>query len=273
MSARDGDPAEIARLMRERYPDLALGYLAEGMRYAASALESARSAESALRRASVDKAEVAARIGACRNALAELKQHVTRSGPGDEQTRVGRTVDDLLRQVDSMKANEARTDAATVSRQIFLLGDVAKGLTALTLELKSAAQAMTQRFSLNGGPEGIATPDARLAVERSQRRLVRQRELAVQMGNHGLLEAGDKGGGPSLGSATAWASFAFAVARSDLNPSEGIRLGGAGSDETANPLVKYLRDELGRARQMPALKHGGGSVKSYLDALYDYLRY
>jgi hypothetical protein len=76
-----------------------------------------------------------------------------------------------------------------------------------------------------------------------------------------------------LGGATAWAALVFAVDRSELNPSEGVRFGGSGADEQANPLVKYLRDEIQKARQMPGLKHGAEFVRQYLDALYDYLRY
>lgn len=273
MRAPEAKPGELSKMMRERYPDLALGYLAEGIRYAEAAGESVRRAEVVLRQDPAGLAEAVARLGACRGSLAQLRQHVERSGTGDAQARVGRAADDLLRQLDTLKTDGARADAEAVSRLIFILGEVSKGLAALSNDLKSAAQAATQGFTLNGGPDGIWEPATRLSAERSQRRLVRQTELAVRLGNQGVLEAGTAAGTALLANATAWAAEAFAVDRSELNPSEGIRLGGSGGDEQANPLVKYLRDEIQKARQMPGLKHGAEQVRQYLDALNDYLRY
>ncbi len=273
MRAADAKPVELSQMMRDRYPDLALGYLAEGLRYVDQATESVRLAEAALRQASPDVTQAVTRIQAGRTALTSLRQHVSRSGAGEAQTRVARTADDALRQIEAMKAEVALADAEAVSRWIFMMGEVNKGLGTLTIDLKAAAQQVTQGFTLNGGPSGIWEPAHRLAADRSQRRLTRQMELAVRLGNRGLLEAGSPEGAELLGSATAWAALVFAIDRSELNPSEGVRLGGTGTDEQANPLVKYLRDEIQKARQMPGFKHGAETVRQYLDAFYDYLRY
>jgi hypothetical protein len=273
MRVAGAKPVELSQLMRDRYPDLALGYLAEGLRYVDQATESMRLAEAALRQGTPDVTQAVTRILSGRTALTSLRQHVGRSGVGDAQARVARTADDALRQIETMKADVSMADAEAVSRWVFMMGEVNKGLAAMTVDLKAAAQQVTQGFSLNGGPSGIWEPAHRLAADRSQRRLTRQMELAVRLGNRGLLEAGSPEGAELLGGATAWAALVFAVDRSELNPSEGVRFGGSGADEQANPLVKYLRDEIQKARQMPGLKHGAEFVRQYLDALYDYLRY
>ena len=98
-------------------------------------------------------------------------------------------------------------------------------------------------------------------------------ELAQQTADQGLLDAGEPGLASGVEPAAAWAGFAFAVARSELNPAEGVRLGGKGREAPANPLVRYLREELSKARQRSTLKHYGEWVKHYLDAFNDYLRY
>jgi hypothetical protein len=273
MGVPDAKPAELSQMMRDRYSDLALGYLTEGLRFVDTAAESVRRAETALRQDSSSTALVIAQLISCRGALTLLRQHVDRAGAGEPQARVRRVTDDLLRQIESMTAGEARKDAEAVSRLIFMIGEVTQGLTTLRLDLKAASQVATQRMTLSGGPDGIWEPATRLAAERSRRRLSQQMELAERMGNRGILEVGTPEGPALMGGATSWAALVFAVDRSELNPSEGIRLGGAGADEQANPLVKYLRDEIQKARQMPVLKHGAEFVGPYLDALYDYLRY
>jgi len=273
MQAPDAKPAELSRMMRARYPDLASGYLAEGLSFVEVATESARIAEAALRQSTPDMTQAVTRVKACRTALASLRQHVDRSGSGDVQVRVGRGVDEALRQIESMKVGDLNANAETVSRLVFMLGEVSRVLATISVDLKAAAQLVTQGFSLNGGPDGIWEPANRLAADRSQRRLSRQLELAVRFENRGILEGGTTEGAALLSSATAWGALVFAIDRSELNPSEGIRLGGSGGDEQANPLVKYLREEIQKARQMPALKHDAEYVRQYLDALYDYLRY
>ncbi len=273
MREADANPVELSRMMRDRYPDLALGYLAEGLRFVDAALEFTRDAEADLRRAPPSLAPAVAQLMSCRGALTLFQQHVERAGTGETQTRMRRVADDLLRQIGMMKPEADHKEAETVSRLMFTIGEVRQGLIALRIDLKAASQTSTQRMTLSGGPDGIWEAAYRAAAERSRRRLSQQIELAERMGNRGILEAGTSEGTALIGGAASWASLIFAVDRSELNPSQGIRLGSSGADEEANLLVKYLRDEIQKARQMPGLKHGAEVVGPYLDALYDYLRY
>jgi hypothetical protein len=265
------NPAELSARMRERYPDLALGYLAEGLRHVVAAAEAVGLAGSALRRSPPDTDRAAGPIAACRAALGEFKRHVSRAGAGEEPARAMRAADDLLRQMDSIR--NAGKDTAAVSRQVFVLGELDRGLSALKVELRSAAEAGAESFSLTGGPAGAWGPESRLSAERSRKRLSQQMQFAARAAQRGILDAGDPAWASELPAAAAWAALAFDVDRSDLNPSEGVRLAGSGAEDAASPLVKFLRDEIQKARQMPALKYDAEAAKQYLDALYDYLRY
>jgi hypothetical protein len=273
MREAEAKPVELSRMMRDRYPDLAQGYLAEGLRFVDAAMEHVRTAEADLRRDPPGLAPAVTQLISCRGALKLFQQHVDRAGPGETQARMRRVADELVRQIGLMKPGESRQEAETVSRLMFAMGEVRQGLMTLRTDLKAASQTAMPRMALSGGPDGVWEASTRVAAERSRRRLSQQMELAERMGTRGILEAGTAEGQSPTGGLISWGALVFAVDRSELNPTGGVRAGAAGADDQASLLVKYLRDEIQKARQMPGLKHGAEYVGPYLDALYDYLRY
>ena len=259
---------ETLAALRAGQSAAATGFLTEfpeaGLSYLASQAGLVGAAEQALQEGAVARAVESVR---------QLAGAVRRSGAGDWQSQLAGACAQIER--DLLALDVATTEAGAATRRLVALGEVRKQLQALARELTSAgARARVTALEWRGGPDGIWEPPHRADAERSRTRLQQQVEFAQQqvMGAiaEGLRETPDA---RVWERGYQWAQWWQRVVRSELADAGGVRVGSGSAGKEGDPRLRFLREELEKARQVRGLKHYADPTKEYLGAVGDFLRY
>jgi hypothetical protein len=174
-----------------------------------------------------------------------------------------------------MLAGAAEGDAEANSRRLFALGDAEQELKSVVASLGEAETvAGAEALEPTGGPAGIWAAEQRVNAERTRRRLAHQAAFARAAAARGVLEAlGAQPDPARYRDGRLWAMFLFRLARSELCGTSGVRTGQQGGGEQGDPRLRFLREELDKAKRVRGLKHYGDLTGEYLRSAGDFLRY
>ncbi|MBF0246246.1 MAG: hypothetical protein HQL31_13435 [Planctomycetes bacterium] len=129
-------------------------------------------------------------------------------------------------------------------------------------------------LAMREGPAGIWDSRYRLHVERTGERLQRQMEgaerLFIEAELHALEVAGDPG---RIRSGQSWAGFIFRMLRGDMAGIGEIHPPASGGEVEVPPFIKFLMEELDRAKKVSQLKNYKGITREHLKSMGDFLRY
>jgi hypothetical protein len=281
---RDAPPPDPAAPKTERelalqfvrdFPEAGLTYLKANTGSASDALKALLKA-GALLQASASNAQAFDReIAQGRRALESLRAIIAESGAGETQERLGGSVGQVLARIDRLGFDEKKPAAAEIQRKLYDLGETVKELGRLVRDLKDLNEANDENATaFRGGPEGIWQKEYRAQAEKSRERLLGQVRSARRDLILGVLEGlNAQPDRRRYQSAYQSAVFLYRLVRSDLAGVGGVRPPGSGKDKEGDPHLKFLKEELEKAKQVKNLKNYAEPTKEYLDSVGDFLRY
>jgi len=239
-----------------------------------AAVDDLAGAVQALRAAPPDQQLFRSRLRQAQDQVRQLQTAAQRAGKGDLQARVLTEAGELVQAMDRLSSGTAM-NAVEIKRVLFATEGIVQQLQALSRTLSDAGVGRdNEAADPVGGPEGLWNEDRRVDAERTRDRLVAQMAMARAQVARGVLEALNPA--PDTGAyreGHLWALYLYRVTRSDLCTGGGIRLGRAAGAETGDPRLKFLREELEKARKARVSGAYVDVIRQYLDAVRDFLRY
>jgi len=268
-------PKDIALGFVQQFPEAGLVYLAANVDRGAAALKAMLEAGALLQGEPLKVDAFEERISTGKLALQSLREVVAQSGTGEVQERIGGAAAQVLARIERLSLSGRKPTPVEVQRKLYDLGETVKDLARLLRDLKDSASSRDEQVSgFRGGPEGIWLKDHRAHAEKARSRLLGQMKFARRVAILGVLEGlKEKPDRSQFGTAYNWSVFLYRLVRSELAGVGGVRPPSSGKSKEGDPHLKFLREELEKAKQVKNLRNYADITKEYLDSVGDFLRY
>lgn len=269
------DRAATAREYLKEFKEASTFYLSSNAHLLGAARQALADAEAALKGNPVQAAVFTDKVNQSCRFLEQMKRVAQTAGQGELSDRVGTSVTRLLEKAEALPFAHMNPDAVEVNRRLFAIGEMSKSLSALENDCREAAEpTQDEPIEFRGGPEGIWGKEYRYQAEQSRLRLIGQARFARLAVMEAVFEAlNEKPERQRLERGLAWSVFLYRLVRSELAGISGARPPATGEERTVDPHLKFLREELEKARKVKNLKNYEAATKEYLDSMADFLRY
>lgn len=271
----DTGSREVALSFIDEFPEAGLVYLAANVDRGAAALKAILEAGAALQGSPPKVDAFEAKIAAGKSAMTSLRGVVAQSGAGEVPERIGAAVGQVLARIERLSLSGPKPTPVEVQRKLYDLGETVKELARLLRDLKDSASGGDEQVAgFRGGPEGIWLKEYRAHAEKARSRLLRQMRFARRKLILGVLEGlKEKPDQSRFGTAYNWSVFLYRLVRSELAGVGGVRPPSSGKSKEGDPHLKFLKEELEKAKQVKNLRNYADITKEYLDSVGDFLRY
>jgi hypothetical protein len=273
---KPGDAGEkaLATEFLAQFEEAGRIYLASKAGVCLSAVKALTEAKEALTGAAPRPEILSDRLPAATAALDEVRQAAARVTADDQTGRIATTSADMLARIHRLSTEKPPKAPAEIQRHIFALDGLLKDATKLAGDLRKIDETDEGDLALRGGPDGIGASEYRIPAETAQARLQEQVRSARRTLSRGILEALEpKPDRTRYQESYAWSVFLHRVLRSGLSGVGGIKPPPGKDAIASNPHLKFLFEELDKARQVKNLKNYADPTREYLNSIKDFLRY
>ncbi|MDA1138147.1 MAG: hypothetical protein O3B01_06155 [Planctomycetota bacterium] len=280
LSVRGPDAAKSAKAFVEKYPEAGIILLqanAARLKSAVAALHSARKILQSMggKEPAESATEYSSMISKCLDQLRAFAGLLEQAGEGELQadTKVLLTeAEGRIARLD-LKPEEAASKPR-IQERLFVLEEALQTTRKIFRELESERETGGWKASFRGGPEGIWEKPYRTDAEHARRRLLSQASFARRQIVLGILEALDATPDRQrLEDGFTWSVFLFRLIRTELAGIGGQKPPATKGDQGGDPHLRFLMEELEKARKVRNLKNYAEPTKEYLDSVADFLRY
>jgi len=280
LAVRGPDASKSAKAFVEKYPEAGIIMLQANTARVKSAIAALRSARKILQAlAGKEDAESAAGyrslISDCLDQLKAFSSLLKQAGEGELQTGIQALLSESEARISrlDLKPEEAASKSR-IQERLFVLEEALQTTLKIQRELESEHESDGWKASFRGGPEGIWEKPYRTDAEHARRRLLSQASFARRQIVLGILEALNASPDRQrIEDGFTWSIFLFRLIRSELAGIGGQRPPAIKGDEGGDPHLRFLREELEKARKVRNLKNYAEPTKEYLDSVADFLRY
>jgi len=270
------DPKTAAEQFILDFPEAGITYLAAEAHLVTSAEKALTQCKDLLNASPPAIRESGARLGESVFRVQAFRDAVEKSGTGDTQERIGGAADRALQGLKRLIFAGKEPSAVEVQRKLFDLEERLKELHRLANDLSSIEEeeGPVASAGFRGGPEGMWAKVYRYQAEKSRQRLLGQNDLARRTVVLGILEGLKAEPQKSkYEDSYDWSLFLYRLVRSELAGVGGVRPPASKSEKGGDPHLRFLMEELEKARQIRNLRNYEEPTKEYLASVADFLRY
>ncbi|MDP7251565.1 MAG: hypothetical protein QGF00_18300 [Planctomycetota bacterium] len=273
------DASKTAKAFVLKHPEAGIIMLQANAAMLKNAVVALQSAKEALRSLGERDVESAAKyrsqISECLGQLRSFSGILGLAGEGELQDGIKTLLAEAEARITRLKFKTE--DAVTESRiqeRLFVLEEALQTTGKIQREVEGGHETDSWKASFRGGPDGIWEKPHRTDAEHARRRLLSQASFARRQIVLGILEglkaSPDRN---RIEDGFTWSVFLFRLLRSELAGIGGQRPPATKGDQGGDPHLRFLREELEKARKVRNLKNYAEPTKEYLDSVADFLRY